>query len=177
MEAVFSSPCVLSLQWIPTSLQILQMATVVMVPSWRLGLLRFASGSRGDCHHDIRHPWPLARRQDSICSSAASRAKSATSVLGFVLTRCHMASTDGGRNEALSLHELECRRLQGGTLSGKPPLGNDSRRRVQCCPWLESHHAIERPECKQSKMKKNLGRAATSFFFFFEKSFSNKTGP
>ena len=44
-------------------------------------------------------------------------AKSATGVLGLVLTRWRLASTDAGRNEALGLHELECRRLQAGTLS------------------------------------------------------------
>ena len=34
------------------------------------------SGRRsGSCHHDIQHPWPLVRRQDSICGSAASRCK------------------------------------------------------------------------------------------------------
>ena len=45
-------------------------------------------------------------------------AKSATGVLGLVLTRWRLASTDAGRNEALGLHELERRRLQAGTLSG-----------------------------------------------------------
>ena len=46
-------------------------------------------------------------------------AKSATSVLGLVLTRWRLASTDAGRNEALGLRELERRRLlQAGTLSG-----------------------------------------------------------
>ena len=53
--------------------------------------------------------------------SAAARprgAKSATGVLGLVLTRWRLASTDAGRNEALGLHELERRRLQAGTLSG-----------------------------------------------------------
>ena len=46
------------------------------------------------------------------------RAKSATGVLGLVLTRWRLASTDAGRNEALGLHELERRRLPAGTLSG-----------------------------------------------------------
>ena len=35
-----------------------------------------ASGRRsGSCHHDLRHPWPLAHRHDSICGSAASRSE------------------------------------------------------------------------------------------------------
>ena len=40
----------------------------------------------------------LARRHDSICGRAASRWR--------------LVSTDTGKNEALDLHELECRRLQ-----------------------------------------------------------------
>ena len=56
---------------------------------------------------------------DMIRPSAARLpgAKSATGVLGLVWTRWRLASTDAGRNEALGLHELECRRLQGA-LSG-----------------------------------------------------------
>ena len=53
--------------------------------------------------------------------SAAARlrgANSATGVLGFVLARWRLASTDAGRNEALVLDELECRRLEAGTISG-----------------------------------------------------------
>ena len=55
---------------------------------------------------------------DMIRSAAARPrgAKSATGVLGLVLTRWRLASTDAGRNEALGLHELERRRLQAGTL-------------------------------------------------------------
>ena len=52
--------------------------------------------------------------------SAAARprgAKSATGVLGLVLTKWRLASTDAGKNEALGSHELERRRLQAGTLS------------------------------------------------------------
>ena len=45
-------------------------------------------------------------------------AKSATDILGLVLTRWRLASTDAGRNEALGLHELERRGLQAGALSG-----------------------------------------------------------
>ena len=45
-------------------------------------------------------------------------AKSATGVLGLVLTTWRLASTDAGRKEALGLHDLECRRLQAGTFSG-----------------------------------------------------------
>ena len=73
-------------------------------------------------------------------------AKSATGVLGLVLTRWRMASTDAGRNEALGLLELECRRL----------LGDGSRRRVPCCPWTRTTSM----QTKQ-QMKQILGRAAT----------------
>ena len=45
-------------------------------------------------------------------------AKTATGVLGLVLSRWRLASTDAGRNEALDSNELECRRLQAGTPSG-----------------------------------------------------------
>ena len=63
------------------SLQMLQMAATGHGPVLEPGLLQFSSGSLGDCvrgaagscHHGIRHPWPLARRHDSICGSAASR--------------------------------------------------------------------------------------------------------
>ena len=73
-----------------------------------VGVAIMTSDTRGLC------------RADMIRSAAARprRAKSATGVLGLVLTRLRLASTDGGRNEALSLHESECRRLQAGTLSG-----------------------------------------------------------
>ena len=57
------------------------------------------SSSKTSCHHDLRHPWPLARRHGSICGRAASRAKSATGVLGLVVTRWRLASTDAGSNE------------------------------------------------------------------------------
>ena len=101
---------------------------------------------------------------DTIRSAAARprEAKSATGVFGLVLTTWRLASTDAGRNEALGLHELECRRLQAGTLGirGILLLGNGSRRRVPCCPWLESHHALERPQGNQCK-KQIFGRAAT----------------
>ena len=66
---------------------------------------------------DTRGLW----HADMIRSAAARPrgAKSATSVLGLVLTRWRLASTDAGRNEALGLHELERRRLlQAVTLSG-----------------------------------------------------------
>ena len=57
---------------------------------------------------------------DTIRSAAARprEAQSATGVFGLVLTTWRWASTDAGRNEALGLHELECRRLQAGSLSG-----------------------------------------------------------
>ena len=95
-----------------------------MIPSWRLGPLRLASGSRGDCVRKAQWKLPTDTRglwhADMIRSAAARPrgAKSATSVLGLVLTRWRLASTDAGRNEALGLHELERRRLQAGTLSG-----------------------------------------------------------
>ena len=65
---------------------------------------------------DTRGLW----HADMIRSAAARPrgAKSATGVLGLVLTKWRLASTDSGRNEALGLHELERRRLQAGTLSG-----------------------------------------------------------
>ena len=103
MKPFCSSP-LFSHQWIPTSLQILQMGAVVMVPSWRLGLLwASASGRRREsCHHDLRHPWPLARSHDSICGSVASRGKM-RDVRPWPRI---LASTDAGRNEALGLHEF-----------------------------------------------------------------------
>ena len=65
---------------------------------------------------DTRGLW----HADMIRSAAARPrgAKSATGVLGLVLTRWHLASTDAGRNEALGVHELERRRMQASTLSG-----------------------------------------------------------
>ena len=46
-------------------------------------------------------------------------------------------------------------------IRGMPLLGNGSRRRVPCCPWLECHHALERPQCKQFKtISKILNRKA-----------------
>ena len=58
---------------------------------------------------DTRGLWHAARPRG---------AKSPTGVLGLVLTKWRLASTDAGRNEALGLHKLERRRLQAGTLSG-----------------------------------------------------------
>ena len=84
IEAVVLQTDRFSCQWIPTSLQILRVAALVMVASWRLGLLRLASRSResgrrsGSCHHDLRHPWLLARRHDSICGSAGQSAPQAS---------------------------------------------------------------------------------------------------
>ena len=65
---------------------------------------------------DTRGLW----HADMIRSAAARScgAKSATGVLGLVLTRWRLASTGAGRNEALGLHELERSRLQPGTFSG-----------------------------------------------------------
>ena len=56
---------------------------------------------------------------DMIRSAAARPRgpKRATGVFGLVMTTWRLASADAGRNEALGLHELECRRLQAGTLS------------------------------------------------------------
>ena len=96
-----------------------------MIPSWRLGLQRLASPRRlreegavgvAIMISDTRGLW----HADMIRSAAARPrgAKSATGVLGLVLTRWRLASTDAGRNEALGLHELERRRFQAGTLSG-----------------------------------------------------------
>ena len=65
---------------------------------------------------DTRGLW----HADMIRSAAARPrgAKSATGVLGLVLTKWRLASSDAGRNEALGLLELDRRRLQAGTLSG-----------------------------------------------------------
>ena len=64
---------------------------------------------------DTRGLWHAA-----MIRSAAERprgANCATRVIGLVPTR-RLASTVAGRNEALGLQEVECRRLQAGTLSG-----------------------------------------------------------
>ena len=110
MEAVLLQPNLFSHQWIPATLHILHMAAV--------GLLRLASGSRGCCVRKAqfetpsRYPTPVASGTQIRSAAARPRgAKSATGVLGLVLTRWRLASTDAGRNEALGLHELECRRL------------------------------------------------------------------
>ena len=66
-----------------------------------------------------RVPVRVALLSNSTAAAGRPRgAKSATGVLGLVLTIWRLASTDAGRNEALGLHELERRRLQAGTLSG-----------------------------------------------------------
>ena len=73
-----------------------------------VGVAIMISDTRGLWHaHSIRS---VAARQHG--------AKSATRVLGLVLTRWRLAATDAARNEALGLHELECRRLQAVTHSG-----------------------------------------------------------
>ena len=94
----------------------------------------FTNGSQrsGSCHHDIRHPWPLARRHDSICGSAASRGR------------------------ALGLYELECRRLQEGTISGLVEYlclaTAAGAERLLSLPL-----ALERPPCQQFKKTKKTG--------------------
>ena len=60
----------------------------------------------------------LFRTNGSRHRSRFSRWLQWSSVLGLALTKWRLASTDGGRNEALGLYELECRRLQASTLSG-----------------------------------------------------------
>ena len=70
------------------------------------------------------------------------RTKSVTDVLDLVLISWRLTSSDSDRNETLDCHELD-----------------DRRRRVSCCPWLESHHALERPQY----IFFILDRAATRF--------------
>ena len=47
-------------------------------------------------------------------------------------------------------------------IRGIPLLGNGSRRRVPCCLCLESHLALERPQCKQFKKKRQKTWAAAA---------------
>ena len=100
--------------------------------------------------------------------SAASRprgAKSATGVLGLVLTRWRLASTDAGRNEALGLHRVGASSIASRYslwVRGIPLPGNGRRRRVSCCLCLESHLALERPQCKQFKKKQTKKWAAAA---------------
>ena len=87
-----------------------------MIPSWLLRLCEEGAVGVAIMTSDTRGLWHA-----DVIRSAAARPrgpKSATGVLGLVLTRWRLASTDAGRNEALGLHELERRRLQAGTLSG-----------------------------------------------------------
>ena len=95
-----------------------------------------------------------------IIRSVAARprgAKSASGVLGLVLTRWRLTSTDAG---ALDLHELECRRLQAGTLSGFVGYLCLATAAGAECRVALGHHALERPQCKQFTKK------------FFEKSWA-----
>ena len=43
-------------------------------------------------------------------------------------------------------------------IRGIPLFGNGSRRRVPCCPCLESHLRLGRPQCKQLKNKSKNGQ-------------------
>ena len=92
-----------------------------------------SEGRSGSCRHDIRHPWPLARR---TCFDLLQRgAKSDTSVLGLVLTNRRWQEQGTwvarvGVSSIASRYSLWIR--------GMPLLGNGSRRRVPCCPRLES---------------------------------------
>ena len=65
---------------------------------------------------DTRGPW----HADMVRSVAARPrgAKCAKGLPSLVLTRRRLELTDAGRNVALGSHELWCRRLQAGTLSG-----------------------------------------------------------
>ena len=97
-------------------------------------------GRSGSCHHDIRHPWPLARRHASICCSAAARGKIR-----------HMRPWPRIDQVALDINrrwqEQDTWFARVGVsiasryslwIRGMPLLGNGSRRRVPCCPRLES---------------------------------------
>ena len=76
-----------------------------------------ASGRRsGSCHHDIRHPWPPARRLGSICGSAASRGKIRHRRPWPRIDQVVLGINRRWQEEGL--HELGCRRLQPGPLSG-----------------------------------------------------------
>ena len=83
MEAVVLQPTCFHANGSRHRCRFFQMAALVMVrlSAWvfcgsQAEAAATASGRRsGSCHHDIRHPWPLARRLDSICGSAASRCK------------------------------------------------------------------------------------------------------
>ena len=77
-------------------------------PEGAKGVAIMTSDTRGLCHADMIR----------FAATRPRGAASAAGVLCLVLTRWRVAPTDAGRNEALGLHGLECRRLQAGTLSG-----------------------------------------------------------
>ena len=96
------------------------MAALFMIPSWRLGSPAVRKRKLGRLRQEgavgvavmISHTRGIWHTDMSRSAAARPRgAKSATGVLGLVLTRWRLASTDAGRNEAVGLHELECRRL------------------------------------------------------------------
>ena len=107
---------------------------------------------------DTRWLW----HADMIRSAAAGNrgAKSATSVLGLVLTRWRLPSTDAGRNEALGLHELERRQLQAGTLyslwiRGIPLLGNSHSNDLDANNFLKKSKKWAAAATKRKKQKQS----------------------
>ena len=139
-----------------------------MIPSFRLGLLQLASGSRGDSVRvaimisDTLGLW----HADMIRSAAAwpRGAKSATGVLGLELTKWRF-----GINRRWQERGTWLARVGASSIASRcslwirriPLLGNGSRRRVPCCPGFESHLALERPQCKQFKQIEKWAAAAT----------------
>ena len=110
---------------------------------------------------DTRGLW----HADMIRSAAAPPrdAKSVTGVLGLVLTTWRLASTDAARKKALGLHELECRRLQAGTLSEFVEyLCLATATGAKCRVVLGSRVTTHSNDLKAINSKKQIfGRAAT----------------
>ena len=76
--------------------------------------------------------------------------KFVTDVLDLVLISWRLTSWDTDRKRDTRLSRVGVSSIQSRNAlwtRGTPLLDNDRRRRVSCCPWLESHHALEGPQC------------------------------
>ena len=154
IEAVFIPAQLFAHPWIPTSLPHSPDGWTGHSPVLASQAEAAAAASRGrsgSCHHDIRHPWPLARRHASICCSAAARGKirhrrpwpRIDQVALGINRRWHEQGTWVARVGVTSIASRYSLWIRG-----MPLLGNGSRRRAPCCPWLES------PRTRTTSMQK-----------------------
>ena len=100
----------------------------------------------------------MIRRHDSICGSAASRGKIHHRRPWPRIDQVALGINSGTWLARVGASSIA--RRYSLWIRGIPVLGNGSRRRVPCCPCLESHLALERPSMQTiQKKKQKMGKS------------------